>query len=339
MAPSASRPRRRLSPSHRAPRRRRSSPPRSSPAWPAGARIAVDARRGRPPRPEKRSRPPGRRHPAHGPGRDHLPPRHAADGSHRLRRPGRWLRRRLVVALVLPVPVPAAVERDDEAIQYRPGLLGSEEGYDAALPRRRLSRRPPSRPCRRTSSPVAAVSAEAGAGPAHVLPVPPLQRGHEQSPALAFFTAVNIDGGAQPEAARASATGGTSTPASRRRADRRGCCTRATPLDRGHLVRRLDPAWGTTRRRPRPANDDTFHFTNCSPAAQGLQPEQDHVGRAWRTTSSRTPTTRDLKVDVFTGPVSPPTTTRTAASSSRGSSGRSSVWSGRRHAARPPRTC
>ena len=33
-------------------------------------------------------------------------------------------------------------------------------------------------------------------------------------------------------------------------------------LDRGHLVRRLDPAWGEIAK---PANDDTFHFTNCSP--------------------------------------------------------------------------
>jgi endonuclease G len=33
-------------------------------------------------------------------------------------------------------------------------------------------------------------------------------------------------------------------------------------LDRGHLVRRLDPAWGEIAKA---ANDDTFHFTNCSP--------------------------------------------------------------------------
>jgi endonuclease G len=33
-------------------------------------------------------------------------------------------------------------------------------------------------------------------------------------------------------------------------------------LDRGHLVRRLDPAWGSDALK---ANNDTFHFTNCSP--------------------------------------------------------------------------
>jgi len=35
-------------------------------------------------------------------------------------------------------------------------------------------------------------------------------------------------------------------------------------FDRGHLVRRQDPAWGTPTRARR-ANADTFHFTNCAP--------------------------------------------------------------------------
>lgn len=37
------------------------------------------------------------------------------------------------------------------------------------------------------------------------------------------------------------------------------------PLDRGHLVRRADAGWGATRKAAKLANDDTFHFTNCSP--------------------------------------------------------------------------
>jgi endonuclease G len=36
-------------------------------------------------------------------------------------------------------------------------------------------------------------------------------------------------------------------------------------LDRGHLVRRLDPAWGADLDTAKKANDDTFHFTNCTP--------------------------------------------------------------------------
>jgi endonuclease G len=37
------------------------------------------------------------------------------------------------------------------------------------------------------------------------------------------------------------------------------------PLDRGHLTRRDDAAWGDTKPLAKLANDDTFHFTNCSP--------------------------------------------------------------------------
>lgn len=37
------------------------------------------------------------------------------------------------------------------------------------------------------------------------------------------------------------------------------------PLDRGHLVRRADSGWGKTLAEAKRANDDTFHFTNCSP--------------------------------------------------------------------------
>lgn len=37
------------------------------------------------------------------------------------------------------------------------------------------------------------------------------------------------------------------------------------PLDRGHLVRRDDAAWGQTAEEAKLSNDDTFHWTNCSP--------------------------------------------------------------------------
>jgi endonuclease G, mitochondrial len=37
------------------------------------------------------------------------------------------------------------------------------------------------------------------------------------------------------------------------------------PLDRGHLSRRADAAWGDSQEDAKLANDDTFHFTNCSP--------------------------------------------------------------------------
>lgn len=37
------------------------------------------------------------------------------------------------------------------------------------------------------------------------------------------------------------------------------------PLDKGHLVRRADAAWGRTEKEARLAADDTFHYTNCVP--------------------------------------------------------------------------
>lgn len=63
-------------------------------------------------------------------------------------------------------------------------------------------------------------------------------------------------------------------------------------LDRGHLVRRADAGWGHTTKEAKLANDDTFHFTNCSP--QHAITNQGKVKEArpglklwatWRTTS------------------------------------------------------
>lgn len=72
-------------------------------------------------------------------------------------------------------------------------------------------------------------------------------------------------------------------------------------FDRGHLVRRLDPAWGPDR-VARAANDDTFHFTNCSPQHKkfnqgaslwaGLEDYLLNTARAEK-----------LRLTVFTGPV------------------------------------
>jgi endonuclease G len=45
-------------------------------------------------------------------------------------------------------------------------------------------------------------------------------------------------------------------------------------LDRGHLVRRLDPVWGDPNSAAK-ANDDTFHFTNCSPQHERFNQNND----------------------------------------------------------------
>ncbi|MEV7615095.1 DNA/RNA non-specific endonuclease [Streptomyces sp. NPDC089799] len=76
---------------------------------------------------------------------------------------------------------------------------------------------------------------------------------------------------------------------------------RDNPLDRGHLVRRLDPVWGADA-EAHLANADTFHYTNAAPQMdvfnqgkqlwQGLENHLlDHAAQF------------DRKLSVMTGPV------------------------------------
>ena len=68
-------------------------------------------------------------------------------------------------------------------------------------------------------------------------------------------------------------------------------------LDRGHMVRRLDPVWGDEAEL---ANEDTFHYTNSCPQHKDLNQKTwndledyvlDNAGK------------HQLKINVFTGPV------------------------------------
>jgi endonuclease G len=75
---------------------------------------------------------------------------------------------------------------------------------------------------------------------------------------------------------------------------------RDNPLDRGHLVRRLDPAWGASSTIAKLSNDDTFHFTNCTPQHSDLNQTtwaglEDYI--------LENADNLDFKVSVFTGPV------------------------------------
>jgi endonuclease G len=118
---------------------------------------------------------------------------------------------------------------------------------------------------------------------------------------LAFYTAVNIDGNLSyrihrdpdkwffdPRLDRAEQTGND--------------VYANNPLDRGHLVRRLDPAWGKDEQIAKTANDDTFHFTNCTP--------QHHEFNAGQTLWAGLEAyildhadAENFRVSVFTGPV------------------------------------
>lgn len=82
---------------------------------------------------------------------------------------------------------------------------------------------------------------------------------------LAFWTAVNIDGAL----ARRVRTRAADKWWPDRRAGKQIQITNTfytnSGFERGHLVRRLDPAWGPDDDEACRAEADSFHFTNCSP--------------------------------------------------------------------------
>jgi endonuclease G, mitochondrial len=115
---------------------------------------------------------------------------------------------------------------------------------------------------------------------------------------FAFFTAVNIDG-ATSRAIRRSrdvwSLDGRIELGQQVGAE----LYENNDLDRGHLVRRLDPVWGEPS-VANTANDDTFFFTNCTP--QHAQFNQ----KTWNDLEDYlldNAGAHDLKVCVFTGPV------------------------------------
>ena len=81
---------------------------------------------------------------------------------------------------------------------------------------------------------------------------------------LAYFTAVNIDG-RTPLREKREADKWSYDPRIDKDEQVGNDFYQGTLFDRGHLVRRLDPAWGRSEGVAKAANDDTFHFTNCSP--------------------------------------------------------------------------
>lgn len=115
---------------------------------------------------------------------------------------------------------------------------------------------------------------------------------------LALYTAVNIDGGKADQPRRDSDKWilDPRIPPSEQTGED---VYRDNDLDRGHLVRRLDPAWGP---KSAAAVDDTFHFTNCAP-----QHHEFNAGRTlWLGLEDyvlHNAVTADLKVSVLSGPV------------------------------------
>jgi endonuclease G len=72
-------------------------------------------------------------------------------------------------------------------------------------------------------------------------------------------------------------------------------------FDRGHLVRRQDPSWGTEKSAAE-ANTDTFHFTNCVPQQWNFNQQSEY----WQGIENYVldnAKAEHKRVTVFTGPV------------------------------------
>jgi endonuclease G len=121
---------------------------------------------------------------------------------------------------------------------------------------------------------------------------------------LAFFTAVNIDGASGVRLRRA-ADRWFFDPRVPRDQQAGEQVYQENPLDRGHLVRRLDPAWGPSAAAAKLANDDTFHFTNCTPQHHDFNAGQT----LWAGLEDYILDSADnlkFRVNVFSGPVFAP---------------------------------
>jgi endonuclease G len=132
---------------------------------------------------------------------------------------------------------------------------------------------------------------------------------------LAYYTAVNIDGATWRKIDRttgeslAESAEATETwyqdpridPDEQSDQSMYSAQKPARVFDRGHLVRREDPNWGTLS-RARKANADTFHFTNCTPQ----QFEFNERAKYWAGIENYildNAKAENEKVTVITGPV------------------------------------
>ncbi|GDY33280.1 DNA/RNA non-specific endonuclease [Gandjariella thermophila] len=187
-----------------------------------------------------------------------------------------------------------------EAIQIDPDYA-NREGYDPNFLAGPEPVPMPNLPPRLV--PLAAVNRVATGAPRHVLPYHHFSVVLNKQRRLAFCTAVNIDGNTSVRLRREPDRWSLDprVPADEQAGEE---VYRDNPLDRGHLVRRLDPAWGT-RTIAKGANDDTFHFTNCTPQHKDFNQNRT----TWAGLEDyvlENADNRDLKVSVFTGPVLAP---------------------------------
>lgn len=115
---------------------------------------------------------------------------------------------------------------------------------------------------------------------------------------LAYYTAVNIDGAQAKKPPRERDTWYFDPRIAQSEQIGEDLYAR-NALDRGHLVRRLDPAWGSDALK---ANNDTFHFTNCSPQHADFN-QNDETWQGIENYLLGQATGAKRLLTIFTGPV------------------------------------
>jgi endonuclease G, mitochondrial len=79
----------------------------------------------------------------------------------------------------------------------------------------------------------------------------------------AWFSAANVDGDQRPDIGKRQGDRWYTDPRILK-SEQLGQDAFEPGIDRGHLTRREDTAWGSDVESAKMANNDTFHFTNCS---------------------------------------------------------------------------
>jgi endonuclease G len=111
---------------------------------------------------------------------------------------------------------------------------------------------------------LAAVNTMATGEPRYVLPYHHFSVVQHRERGLAFYTAVNIDG-ARSRRLKREKDRWVRDPRIGEHEQTGREVYADNDLDLGHLVRRLDPAWGDTPELAKLGNDDSFHLTNATP--------------------------------------------------------------------------
>lgn len=114
---------------------------------------------------------------------------------------------------------------------------------------------------------------------------------------LAFWTAVNVDGATERRLGERAADVWW-VDDRQKKAQITNTFYKNSGFHRGHLVRRLDPAWGADDVEAARGEADSFHFTNCAPQVRQLNTQwwlqvEQHV--------LDTANTNNQKISVFSG--------------------------------------